>query len=59
MQECLTLLSRERGIGVRENESDGTEEVGLARPVAAYEEVETGTGGEESRVEVERAGACQ
>jgi hypothetical protein len=59
VQERLTLLPRERGVGIREDEADGTEEVGFARPVAAYEEVETGTGEEESRVEVEGAGACQ
>ena len=42
MQERLALLARERGVGIREDEADGREEVGFARAVAADEEVESG-----------------
>lgn len=59
MQQRLALLAREGRVGVRENEADRAEEVGLAGAVAADEEVEAGAGreeGERARRERRRRG---
>lgn len=45
MQERLALLARERRVGIRQDEPDRREEVGLARAVASDEEVEAGSVG--------------
>lgn len=41
MQQCLSLITTERSVGISQHESDRGEEVGLSRAIASYEQVES------------------
>lgn len=50
MKKCLALLSAEMSVGIAEDETNGREEVTLARPIAADDDIVFGRKGLNDRL---------